>query len=94
MFPYLQLTALVGLAHYTLTAALGDSDNDNPATTGAPTVSVTTAVASPTVPSTNLVPSQAPLPPVQSWCIGQIFCPGYSVCLSHVPFGAMVDIYS
>ncbi|KAI6038228.1 glycoside hydrolase family 37 protein [Pisolithus marmoratus] len=31
---------------------------------------------SPTAPLTATLPSQAPLPPVQPWCISQIFCPG------------------
>ncbi|KAG9308857.1 glycoside hydrolase family 37 protein [Chiua virens] len=78
MFPYLQLVALIGLASYTQAAP--QTTTTAPATTGVPTISVTTAVASATVPLTNLVPSQAPLPPVQPWCIsGQIFCPGYPV---------------
>ncbi|KAI0698165.1 glycoside hydrolase family 37 protein [Cytidiella melzeri] len=41
-----------------------------------PTITLSTSVASPTVPLTNTLPSQQPLPPVQAWCPSQIFCAG------------------
>lgn len=44
--------------------------------TSVPTLTVSTSVPSPTAPLTATLPSQASLPPVQPWCIGQIFCPG------------------
>ncbi|KAL4066430.1 glycoside hydrolase family 37 protein [Scleroderma yunnanense] len=44
--------------------------------TAVPTLTISTSVPSPTAPLTATLPSQASLPPVQPWCIGQIFCPG------------------
>lgn len=44
--------------------------------TAVPTLTISTSVPSPTAPLTATVPSQASLPPVQAWCIGQIFCAG------------------
>ncbi|OBZ71163.1 Trehalase [Grifola frondosa] len=41
-----------------------------------PSITVSTAVASPTVPLSSTLPSQVPLPPVQAWCPSQIFCAG------------------
>ncbi|KAN0088093.1 glycoside hydrolase family 37 protein [Tylopilus felleus] len=73
MFTFLKLAALIGLAHYTHGIPQASTTM---ATTGAPTVTISTSVASPTAPLSALVPSQAALPPVQPWCIGQIFCPG------------------
>lgn len=73
MVPSLKLATLVGLAHYALAVPQAAT---TPTTTGVPTVTISTSVASPTVPLSALVPSQAALPPVQPWCIGQIFCPG------------------
>jgi alpha,alpha-trehalase len=69
----LRLAALAGLAYY---AHAVPQAATTPTTTGVPTVTISTSVASPTVPLSALVPSQAALPPVQPWCIGQIFCPG------------------
>lgn len=40
-----------------------------------PTLTTSTAVASPSNPSSTL-PSQVPLPPLQPWCPSPIFCPG------------------
>lgn len=40
-----------------------------------PTLTFSTAVASPSNPSSTL-PSQIPVPPTQPWCPSQIFCPG------------------
>ncbi|TFY73373.1 hypothetical protein EWM64_g10639 [Hericium alpestre] len=45
----------------------------------APTVTVSTVVASPTVSSDATLPSQIPDPPAQSWCTSQIFCAGPTV---------------
>ncbi|KAG6379466.1 hypothetical protein JVT61DRAFT_11947 [Boletus reticuloceps] len=68
-----KLAALVWLAHYTYAIPQASTTL---ATTSVPTVIISTSVPSPTVPLNSLVPSQAVLPPVQPWCIGQIFCPG------------------
>lgn len=43
---------------------------------GAPTLTLSTSIASPTVPLSNTLPSQAPLPPAQAWCRSRIFCAG------------------
>lgn len=51
--------------------------------TGAPSITLVTSVASPTAPLTEILPSQVPLPPVQAWCPSEIFCAG-AVC--HVFF--------
>lgn len=75
MFTTLKLAALVGLARYAHAMPQAETTTA-PATTGVPTLTYSTAVASPTVPLSDLVPSQFPLPPVQGWCMGQIFCPG------------------
>lgn len=40
-----------------------------------PTLIISTSVSSPTAPLSATPPSQAPLCPVQPWCIGQIICP-------------------
>ena len=40
-----------------------------------PTLTFSTAVASPSSPSSSL-PSQVPLPPTQPWCPSEIFCAG------------------
>ncbi|KAF8272594.1 glycoside hydrolase [Lactarius quietus] len=44
--------------------------------TGAPSITPATSVASPTAPLTATLPSQVPLPPVQAWCPSEIFCAG------------------
>ena len=49
--------------------------------TAVPTLTLSTSVASPSASISATLPAQAPLPPVQGWCIGQIYCPG-SVRLS------------
>ncbi|TCD65786.1 hypothetical protein EIP91_002225 [Steccherinum ochraceum] len=48
------------------------------ASTGVPSITLSTVVASPTAPLTQAVPlaSQVPLPPTQPWCPSQIFCAG------------------
>lgn len=91
MLPFLKLATLVGLVHFSRAVPQAAS---TPATTGVPTVTISTSVASPTVPLSALVPSQVALPPVQPWCIGQIFCPG-AVSLSWLLLsGTLVDRYS
>ncbi|KAH7884995.1 glycoside hydrolase family 37 protein [Phlebopus sp. FC_14] len=73
----LKLSVLAGLVHNVL-AAPGTSTAPSamPTTAGTPTVTISTSVPSPTAALNATLPSQAPLPPVQGWCIGQIFCPG------------------
>ncbi|KAI0629777.1 glycoside hydrolase [Trametes polyzona] len=44
--------------------------------TAPPTITISTAVASPSVPLSSALPSQAPLPPTQPWCPSKIFCAG------------------
>ena len=41
-----------------------------------PTLTFSTAVASPSSPASSLLPSQAALPPTQPWCPSEIFCAG------------------
>ncbi|CAL1713673.1 unnamed protein product [Somion occarium] len=48
----------------------------SPASTGVLSITVSTAVASPTVSLSNSLPSQVPLPPKQAWCPSEIFCAG------------------
>jgi len=48
--------------------------------------SVSTSTPSPTGASNSILPSQAPLPPKQSWCPGELFCPGellQAISLAH-----------
>ncbi|KAI0053998.1 glycoside hydrolase family 37 protein [Auriscalpium vulgare] len=45
-------------------------------TTGVPTITLQTSVASPTASLDASLPSQAPLPPIQAWCPSDIFCAG------------------
>jgi alpha,alpha-trehalase len=56
--------------------------------TGAPSITLITSIASPTAPLTATLPSQVPLPPVQAWCPSEIFCAG-AVC--HFFFFALRD---
>ncbi|RPD56072.1 glycoside hydrolase family 37 protein [Lentinus tigrinus ALCF2SS1-7] len=42
----------------------------------APSITVSTVVASPSVPLSSSIPSQVPLPPTQAWCPSKIFCAG------------------
>ncbi|KAL4242581.1 Trehalase, partial [Abortiporus biennis] len=44
--------------------------------TGVPSITLSTVIASPTAPLTNPLPTQVPLPPVQPWCPSEIFCAG------------------
>ncbi|KAI0917618.1 hypothetical protein AcW1_007218 [Taiwanofungus camphoratus] len=39
-------------------------------------VTISTAVPSPSAPLSSVLPSQVPLPPVQAWCPSEIFCAG------------------
>ena len=41
-----------------------------------PTLTISTAVASPSGPASSTLPSQAPIPPTQPWCPSEIFCAG------------------
>jgi alpha,alpha-trehalase len=41
-----------------------------------PTLTYSTAVASPSSPTSSFLPPQVPLPPTQPWCRSKIFCPG------------------
>ena len=41
-----------------------------------PTLTISTAVASPSSPASSTLPSQVPLPPTQPWCPSEIFCAG------------------
>ncbi|KAI6107675.1 glycoside hydrolase family 37 protein [Pisolithus croceorrhizus] len=69
--------ALVSLLRLALAAPqVPTTTTTNFVETSVPTLTISTSVPSPTVPLTATLPSQAPLPPVQPWCIGQIFCPG------------------
>jgi alpha,alpha-trehalase len=64
-----------------------------PINTSVPSVTISTAVASPTVPLTNTVPSQQPLPPVQAWCPSKIFCAG-EVRSHLVTFRSLILMYA
>ncbi|KAI0265670.1 glycoside hydrolase [Gloeopeniophorella convolvens] len=44
--------------------------------TGVPSITLVTSVASPTASLSATLPSQVPLPPVQAWCPSDIFCAG------------------
>ncbi|KAI6096293.1 glycoside hydrolase family 37 protein [Pisolithus croceorrhizus] len=68
--------ALASLLRPALAAPQAPTTTTNFVETSVPTLTISTSVPSPTVPLTATLPSQAPLPPVQPWCIGQIFCPG------------------
>lgn len=48
-----------------------------------PTLTFSTAVASPSDPASTL-PSQVPFPPTQPWCPSEIFCPG-AVSAAYIP---------
>ncbi|KAI0671160.1 glycoside hydrolase [Trametes maxima] len=42
----------------------------------APSITISTAVASPSAPLSSALPSQVSLPPTQAWCPSKIFCAG------------------
>lgn len=62
------LTTLACLSHVGF-AQLSTSD-------AVPTITVQTAVPSPSASLGDTLPSQVPLPPKQAWCPSEIFCPG------------------
>ncbi|KAG1829861.1 glycoside hydrolase family 37 protein [Suillus variegatus] len=70
----LKVALVAGLVH-TILAATISSTSTTPGT-ALPTLTISTAVASPSASLGATLPSQAPLPPTQGWCIGQIFCAG------------------
>ncbi|KAH7928748.1 glycoside hydrolase family 37 protein [Leucogyrophana mollusca] len=76
MLPTLKLAAVVGLAHGVLAAPQSSTATAPPSTVSIPSVTVSTSVPSPTAALSATLPSQAAPPPVQAWCIGQIFCAG------------------
>ncbi|KAG6337380.1 hypothetical protein ID866_1703 [Astraeus odoratus] len=78
MLPISRLAALTALLRPTFAAPQADTTTTTTdlVETAVPTLTLTTSVPSPTAPLTATLPSQASLPPVQEWCIGQIFCAG------------------
>ncbi|KAG2054179.1 glycoside hydrolase family 37 protein [Suillus hirtellus] len=74
MVSSLKAAVVAGLVH-TILAATISSTTTAPGT-ALPTLTISTAVASPSASLGATLPSQAPLPPTQGWCIGQIFCAG------------------
>lgn len=44
--------------------------------TGVPSITLVTSTPTPTAPVSNVLPSQAPLPPKQDWCLSSVFCAG------------------
>ena len=75
----LQVSVLAALylAHDASAMPQGASSSVN---AGVPTLTVSTAVASPTVPLNDALPSQQPLAPKQAWCPSEIFCAGPVSC--------------
>ncbi|KAG2368678.1 Six-hairpin glycosidase-like protein [Suillus spraguei] len=73
MVSSLKAALIAGLVH-TILAATTTTSTAPGATL--PTLTTSTAVASPSASLGATLPSQAPLPPTQGWCIGQIFCAG------------------
>ena len=69
----------------TSSSAASASGSATGTSTGVPSLTLSTAVASPSAALTSDLPSQAALPPVQEWCPSEIFCAG-NVCslLSHL----------
>ncbi|KAG1835758.1 glycoside hydrolase family 37 protein [Suillus subalutaceus] len=72
----LKAAVIAGLVPTILAAATNTSTTTTAPGTAVPTLTISTAVASPSAPLGATLPSQAPLPPTQGWCIGQIFCAG------------------
>ncbi|KAG2069034.1 glycoside hydrolase family 37 protein [Suillus decipiens] len=68
----LKAVVIAGLVHTILAATTTTTTSG----IALPTLTTSTAVASPSAPLGATLPSQAPLPPTQGWCIGQIFCAG------------------
>ncbi|KAG2114181.1 glycoside hydrolase family 37 protein [Suillus discolor] len=71
----LKVAVVAGLVHTILAATTSSTTTTAPGT-ALPTLTISTAVASPSASLGATLPSQAPLPPTQGWCIGQIFCAG------------------
>ncbi|KAG1727057.1 glycoside hydrolase family 37 protein [Suillus paluster] len=69
-------TVVAGLVHSVLAATITNTTTTTAPGTAVPTLTISTAVASPSASLGATLPSQAPLPPTQGWCIGQIFCAG------------------
>ncbi|KAG2030075.1 Six-hairpin glycosidase-like protein [Suillus americanus] len=76
MVSSLKATAIAGLVHTILAATTSASTATTALGTAVPTLTILTAVASPSASLGATLPSQAPLPPAQGWCIGQILCAG------------------
>lgn len=74
MVSSLKVAVVAGLVH-TILAATISSTTTAPGT-ALPTLTISTAVASPSTSLGATLPLQAALPPTQGWCIGQIFCAG------------------
>jgi alpha,alpha-trehalase len=70
----LKAAVIAGLVHSVL--AVPAVISSSAAGTGVPTLTISTSVASPSASLSATLPAQAPLPPTQDWCIGQIFCAG------------------
>lgn len=70
------ITAVVTPYVFALPQGTETATSPSETSTGVPTITVSTAVPSPTAPLTNTLPSQAPLPPRQEWCPSEIFCAG------------------
>lgn len=71
----LKAAVVAGLVH-SVSAAVMNTSSTTALGTAVPTLTISTAVASPSASLGATLPSQAPLPPAQGWCIGQIFCAG------------------
>ena len=56
--------------------ALPQTQTASGVSTGVPSLTLSTVVASPTVSLSDGLPSQIPLPPKQDWCPSEIFCAG------------------
>ncbi|KAG1810845.1 glycoside hydrolase family 37 protein [Suillus subaureus] len=76
MVSSLKAAVIAGLVHTILAASTNTSTTTTAPGTAVPTLTISTAVASPSASLGATLPSQAPLPPTQGWCIGQIFCAG------------------
>lgn len=76
--PSLSLTMFTIITALALCARLiyAQTITSAPASTAVSAINIPTSAASPTVPLSNIIPSQFPLPPVQAWCPSQIFCAG------------------
>ncbi|KAG1784945.1 glycoside hydrolase family 37 protein [Suillus plorans] len=75
MVSSLKVAVVAGLVHTILAATISSTTTTAPGT-ALPTLTISTAVASPSASLGATLPSQASLPPTQGWCIGQIFCAG------------------